>query len=70
MSGELPPVGTELTIAQMVDLTASDCESWQREANMEFFMLTHRLLSDSGLWGWPATETVWKKVKNGFRRVS
>jgi len=71
MNDDLPPVGTELTIEQLVDLTvpARDYDEAKRAANRWFFEMTHRVLSRNGLWGWIATRTVWEKTEKGFRRT-
>lgn len=64
----LPSIGSEISAKDLADLITNDRPERMRKANREFMTMMHGILKIGGVWGWPATQTIWKKTATGFRR--
>lgn len=72
---EMPPIGTDLTVYQLAAIISSKIPAndkhrdYKVAANHEFAKQLHSMVKTGGVWGWPATATIWEITEDGFRRT-
>jgi hypothetical protein len=47
-----------------------DIPEWQHEANAEFFLNIWKSLTMGGIYGWPNTRRIFKKIPTGWVEVT
>jgi hypothetical protein len=73
---EMPPIGTDLTVYQLAAIISSKIPTHDKHrdykiaANHEFANQLHSMVKTGGVWGWPATATIWEITEDGFRRTA
>jgi hypothetical protein len=71
---DMPAVGINLTVWQLAAVISNriprdENRAYKLKANLLFVEQLHEMVKLGGVWGWPATATIWEKTEDGFRRT-